>query len=255
MVDTLLSNTYIYILVFVRLAGMIAFNPLFAHRNIPNMTRVAFIFMTTLIVAPNVQMRMQMATSLDLVAAMARELLAGLFLGFVFHIFYYMLFTVGDLMDTQFGMAMAKVFDPGSSIQMSMSSSLLNILFILYILATDTHLLMIRMFATSFDAVAVGSLRLSTELISHILTLYAGVFALAVRLALPFIVAEFVLEVSMGVLMKLIPQIHVFVINIQFKIFLGILLLFLFASPIASFVDNYMGIMMENMQSMFTAMT
>lgn len=78
---------------------------------------------------------------------------------------------------------------------------------------------------------------------------------MALRLTLPFIAAEFVLELSMGVLMKLIPQIHVFVINIQFKLLLGILLLLAFSSPIASFVDNYMRIMWENLQRAFLALT
>ncbi len=55
----------------------------------------------------------------------------------------------------------------------------------------------------------------------------------------------------MGVLMKLIPQIHVFVINIQFKLLLGILMLLAFSSPIASFIDNYMRIMLENLQRAF----
>ncbi len=52
----------------------------------------------------------------------------------------------------------------------------------------------------------------------------------------------------MGVLMKLVPQIHVFVISVQFKILLGLLLMILFASPITAFLDNYMTLMFENME-------
>ena len=73
-------------------------------------------------------------------------------------------------------------------------------------------------------------------------------------MALPFMAAEFVLELSMGVLMKLIPQIHVFVINIQFKLLLGILLLLAFANPIATFTDHYMRLMLENLQRAFMAL-
>ena len=69
-----------------------------------------------------------------------------------------------------------------------------------------------------------------------------------IKLVLPFVAAEFVLEGSMGVLMKLIPQIHVFVINIQSKILLGILLMMLFARPIGAFIDSYYGMMMSEVQ-------
>ena len=73
-------------------------------------------------------------------------------------------------------------------------------------------------------------------------------FSLVIRLSLPFVAAMFVSEVSMGVLMKLVPQIHVFVISVQFKILLGLLLMILFASPITAFLDNYMTLMFENME-------
>ena len=86
------------------------------------------------------------------------------------------------------------------------------------------------------------------------MTLFASVFSLVIRLSLPFVAAMFVSEVSMGVLMKLIPQIHIFVINIQFKMILGLLLLLAFAGPVASFTDNYMRIMFENLQYAFSAL-
>ena len=54
--------------------------------------------------------------------------------------------------------------------------------------------------------------------------------------------------------MKLIPQIHIFVINIQFKMILGMILLLAFSSPVASFTDNYMRLMMENLQYAFSAL-
>ena len=43
-------------------------------------------------------------------------------------------------------------------------------------------------------------------------------------------------------------QTHVFVINIQSKILLGILLMMLFARPIGAFIDSYYGMMMSEVQ-------
>lgn len=255
MVDTILNGTYTYILVLVRMAGMIAFNPLLARRNVPAYVRTGLVFTLTLLIAPGVTISGDIATSLDLVAAIIKELLAGLLLGFVFHMFYYMLFFVGELMDTQFGLAMAKVFDPSTNVQMSLSSDIINILFVLYIFVSDSHLVLIHMFATSFDLVAAGSFSISSDIISHMLELFISVFSLALRLALPFIAVEFILEITMGILMKLVPQIHVFIINIQIKIITGIALLLLLASPIAAFIENYTGIMFNSMRDLLTAIS
>ena len=83
-----------------------------------------------------------------------------------------------------------------------------------------------------------------------VLALFHSVFVLAIRLTLPFAAAEFVLEAAMGVLMKLIPQIHIFVINLQVKIIAGIILMMLFAVPMGQFIDRYIGTLFEDVQKL-----
>lgn len=223
-------------------------NPMFSRRNVPPMVRAGLTFLMTALIAPGIAVSGLAATnSLELAVGMLRELMVGLCAGFVFQIFYYMLFFAGDIMDVQFGLSMAKVFDPGTNIQLSMSGSLLNILFMLYLIATDSHLVMVRIFATSFDILPVGSVTFSPDSARFFLDLFVLTFSMVLHLAIPFLAAEFVLELAMGILMKLIPQIHVFVINIQFKLILALVMLFAFARPTASFIDNYMNIMLRNM--------
>lgn len=247
-------NSAAWLLVFARMGGLLGMNPLFARRNVPSVVRAGLTFLMTALIAPGVTVTgIAARNSLELGVSMLGELFIGFACGFVFQVYYYMLFFAGDLMDTHFGMSMAKVFDPGSSIQMSVSSTLLNILFVLYIFATDSHLLMIRIFAESFRVLPPGAFTFTQASAEFFIRLFLSTFSLAIRLVLPFMAAEFVLELSMGVLMKLIPQIHIFVINIQFKMMLGLFLLLAFAGPIASFVDNYMRVMLESLQYAFTA--
>lgn len=248
-------NSAAWLLVFARMGGLIGMNPVFSRRNVPSMVRAGLTFLLTAIIAPGITVTgLAAQNSLELAVGMIGELMIGLCCGYVFQIYYYMLFFAGDLLDTHFGMSMAKVFDPGSNVQMSVSSTLLNILFMLYIFVTDSHLLLIRIFADSFQVLPAGAFTFGQESARFFLELFVSVFSLALRLVLPFMAAEFVLELSMGVLMKLIPQIHIFVINIQFKMLLGLLLLLAFAGPIASFTDNYMRIMLESLQHAFSAL-
>lgn len=247
-------NSAAWLLVFARMGGLLGMNPLFARRNVPAPVRAGLTFLLTALIAPGITVTgLAAENSLELAVGMVGELLVGFCCGYVFQIFYYMLFFAGDLMDTHFGMSMAKVFDPGTSIQMSVSGTFLNILFLLYIFSTDSHLLLIRIFADSFQVLPAGAFSFSQESARFFIDLFVSTFSLALRLVLPFMAAEFVLELSMGVLMKLIPQIHIFVINIQFKMLLGLILLLAFAGPVASFVDNYMLLMLQNLQYAFSA--
>ena len=87
------------------------------------------------------------------------------------------------------------------------------------------------------------------------LDLFITVFMLVIKLALPMIVAAFTLEISMGILMKLIPQIHVFVINIQVKVLMGIVLLLIMIQPISIILDRSLGEMVQNLQSVLLSLS
>ncbi len=255
MVSSIVTNTPVWALTFARIGGLLGLNPLFNRRNVPSMVRMGLVFLVTALLAPGIAMSQSFTgNSLDLLLGILREVFVGFACGFVFQVYYYMLFFVGDMMDMQFGMSMAKVFDPGTNIQMSVSSNLLNIMLVMFIFTTNSHLLLIRIFSTSFEILPIGGAVFSDQSAQFFIELFVSVFSLGLRLILPFMAAEFVLELSMGVLMKLIPQIHVFVINVQFKLVLGFLLLLAFSSPIASFIDNYMRTMLENLQRAFMAL-
>lgn len=242
-------------LVFCRMAGTILLNPVFSRKNMDVRIKMTLVLCLTLLIYPTQSAAgLQGMADIEIIFAMISELFVGAVLSYVFSVYYYMLFFAGDIMDTQFGLSMAKVFDPGSNTQLSVSSNILNIVFLLYFFLTDSHLLMIRIFASSYDIIPPGAQEIVWNLYGFAATLFSSVFLLAFRLAMPFIAAEFVLEIALGILMKLIPQIHVFVINIQLKILLGLLLLLAFAGPVTAFLDNYLVIMLKNSQDVLRVM-
>ncbi len=238
----------VYLLVFTRLAGMILLNPVFSRNNLPQMARMGLILCLTLLIAP-LQPLETIAdfSGIELTFAIFRELFVGAVYGYVFLIFYYLLYYAGEIMDSDIGLAMAKTFDSASQIQVAFSGQIVTIFFITYLFATGSHLALIRMYADSFAFIPLGASTLSLSISGFITELFVSVFMLAIRLVTPLMVAEFVLQVSMGILMKFIPQITIFVINFQLRILLGILLLFLFAPFIGQFIDDYLTVLFDSL--------
>ena len=247
-IEIYFSGLLVYLLVFARMAGMILLNPLFARNNIPQMARMGLVLALTLLIAPMQPVAPVLAMSdLEYAFAILRELFVGAVYGYVFILFYYLLFYAGDVMDTDIGLAMAKSFDPATQIQVSFSGQLVTMFFVMYLFATGSHLALIQMYADSFEYIPLGAATLSLSISAFIMELFVSVFMLAIRLVAPIMVAEFILQASMGILMKFIPQITVFVINFQLRILLGVLLIFLFAPFIGQFIDNYIVVMLDNM--------
>ena len=242
------------LLAFCRMGGALFFNPVLSRRSVPAGVRAGLALGLAIIVAPLKGSGMpQEPAAFRLIMLSAQELMIGVACGIVLQFFFYLLFFAGDVIDTGFGLSMAKVFDPGSSIQMSLSGNLLQLLFILYFFATDSHLLLIRVMTASYDVVPMGAARLTGAAGSVLAGLFVTAFDLIMRLTLPFLAASFVLELSMGILMKLIPQINVFVIHFQTKILLGMVLLFLFAVPVTEFMNGYIETMFASMSDLLKA--
>lgn len=246
--NLILTNIDLYILVFARVAGIIIFNPLLSRNTIPSAVRTVIAFAVTILITPMVGIPDNYDSgALDFILYFGKEIFIGFLLGYVFNIFYYMLITAGDILDMSFGFAMAKMFDPATNIQSAFTANMLNLLFILYFFATDSHLMLINTAVQSYELFSIGAEGLSPLSASEFAVgLFASVFGLAIKLAFPFIAVEFILEVSMGILMKLIPQIHIFVIEFPFKILLSLIMLFILANPISVFIDNYILIMFDN---------
>ncbi len=243
-----------FILVFARVGGMLFFNPVLSRRNVPAMARAGLAFGLSMVLVPNVDtILINGAEGFRLFRVMTGELFTGFAAGIVFSFYYYLIFMAGDLVDNAFGLAMAKTFDPGTNIQSSLSSSMLNFLFLAYFFITGSHLVFIRLVAESYRLVPMGGVVIGERLVSCVITMFVEAFDLAMHLILPFLAASFVLEISMGVLMKLVPQISVFSIHFQVKILVGFALLFLFAAPVSEFVESYVSEALARLQEVFTA--
>lgn len=183
-----------------------------------------------------------------------QQILIGYTLAYLVILFQNLLFFVGDLLDFHFGLSMAKVFDPATALQVSSVGNIIHILFITMFFVSGSHHHFIRILILSFEYLPLfGTINL-VRISSFVMDAFLEAFMIVIKLGLPYIFVLFTLELAMGILMKLIPQIHVFVINIQLKIFVGLILLMLLLQPMASFIDRYVRTMIQALQSLLVSL-
>ncbi len=251
----LIDGLPVYLCVFVRMAAIILLNPLFMRSSIPTTIKAALVMGATVLAGPLVGDYEMDTSTLGMMLTLLREFVVGYVLSFVFSAYFYLLLNAADIMDNQLGWAMAKVFDPQTNIQSGVSSKFMTIAFGLYFFVTGSHLVLIRVAAFSFTVIPPGAANLNLAAVPEFgIQIFVSVFSLALRLAVPFLAAAFIVELSMGILMKLIPQIHVFVIYMQTMIILGMIMLMVLAAVICNFIDDYLAEMFRDMQNALFAM-
>ena len=231
------AQLYLFELIFMRMSGFLLFNPLLGRSNLPAMVKTGMALVLSILVFGTAGTGVpQPDTLVELAFRLLLELGIGLVLGFVMRVVFSVVQIGGEVIDTQMGMTMAQIYDASSQANLSVTASLLNILLILDFFAENGHYTLMRLLTTTGELVPYGAAALGDGVYAYVIELFLACMLLAVKLAMPILAAELLGEVGMGVLMKAIPQINAFVINIELKVIIGLLLFFLLLTPINEFL-------------------
>ncbi|MBM6723422.1 flagellar biosynthetic protein FliR [Pseudoflavonifractor phocaeensis] len=239
------ATLYLFELVLMRVTGFIAANPLFGRNNYPNMVKAGFIMVLSVFVWSMADTAVTPpATLIELVVRLLLEFGVGITLAFVMRVFFTVVQVGGEVLDAQMGLNMAQVYDASSQINMTVTASLLNVLMVLTFFAENGHYTLLRIFLSSGEVVPYGTATLGQAVASGVAEVFFSCMVLSLKLAFPILAAELLGELGMGILMKAIPQINAFVINIELKVIIGLLLLFVFLTPINEFLLGVEGDML-----------
>ena len=178
------------------------------------------------------------------------ELAIGFLLGFAMQLFFYIPMLAGDVIDTQMGFTMGKIYDAGSQTSMSVTSTMLNIFMFLLFFAANGHHTLLRILLTSGEVIPFGQATIGPDAAWAIAEIFVACTLLAVKLALPILAAELMGQVGMGILMKAIPQINVFAINIELKVVISLVLIMLLMTPFSEFLLSAENQMLDSMQEL-----
>ena len=240
----------LFLYITARMSGFVLFNPLLGRKSLPGLFRAGLILSLSVFVFPLAQ---QQTTLPDGVIALALRLLLELALGFVLgmviNFFFYIPQLAGLVIDTQMGMTMNEIYDAGAQANMSVTGQFLNVLMTLLFFAANGHHTLLRIMASSGQIVPFGAVSFGPELSSAMLSLFVECTVLAVKLCMPILAAELLGQIGMGILMKAIPQINVFSINIELKVLIGLALLFILIAPFSEFLLDAEMMMLDSLEA------
>ena len=242
-----------FLFITARISGFILFNPMLGRRNIPAIFRSGMALVLSRFVASVSTQQVPLpAGTAELMVRLLLEIAIGVLLGMAVNFFFYIPQLAGSMIDTQMGMTMNQMYDAGSQANLSVSGQLLNLLMTLLFFAGGGHLTLLRIFLTSEQIVPYGQVSVGLPAYNLLLELFVECTVLAVKLCMPILAAELIAQVGMGILMKVIPQINVFAINIELKVIVGLALLLVLTIPFSEFLLQAEAAMLESLHDLLT---
>ena len=209
---------------FLRALALFTSLPVLGQRVVPVRVRIALAFFIA--VAAQATLPAMPAVALDSMAALllaAQQVLVGLALGFAVRIVFAAIELGGEMIGLQMGLNFASFFDPATASQTNGVGRLFGAMVALLFVVIDGHLAVIAALVQSFTAFPV-----STEVLGWLRTLQpqlwgAEVFQLGLWIALPLVGMLLFINIVLGVISRVAPQINVFAVGFPITLAVGLI--------------------------------
>ncbi len=243
----------LFFLIVMRMAGFVFLNPILGRRNIPSQVKVGLsmlmaVLVYTTAVSQGMANEIETGSAVVFGVLAVKELLIGYFLGFVMQLFDMVMTFAGTVIDFQLGISMAMVYDAQNGGQVALSGNILQMFYLLLFFTADGHLALLKILALSGEIVPYGEVALTSGAAWLMLDIFVECVVLAVRMAFPMIAFEFLVQVVVGVLTKINPQVNLFVLSIQLRLTVGLILMMFLIGPIGDYVGNMITEMLNTLQ-------
>lgn len=211
---------------FIRIATFLAVAPLFNMRGIPMMARLGFAALCSFAALPALDAGWNLESWGVLAMLAMHEVVIGLLLALAVILVFSIVNFAGHYVDTPIGFGMASVFDPSIGGQVPVFSQFYYILAVLIFLAVDAHLWLIQAVQYSFLVIPFGSLIQIEPAFQLIMELVKQVFLIGIQIALPITATILLTDIGLGIVIRAVPQINVFVLGFPIKIMVGLAVVF-----------------------------
>lgn len=222
-----------FLLILVRITSFIYIAPFFGQTNTPQRIKLGLaLFLSFLVYNVLPEQSFDYGTTFEYAMLVLKEAATGTLIGFSAYICSLIVVFAGYMIDMEIGLSMATNFDSQTRTQVSVSGQLYRYLFLLISLATGMHWYLLSALVDSFTAVPLGGMQVKLTLMGTLVDFVGEYFVIGFRIVLPVFASSLVVNIMLGIMTKIAPQIHMFSIGIQLKVIAGLLVMFMVVSAI-----------------------
>ena len=251
------ENLEFYLLVLVRVSALVMTAPFFSYNSVPMRIRAAMsVFLSVVVITVTPVIPLHYVGVVGYAVLILKEMLLGIILGLMCNMCFYIVSFSGQLMDMEMGLSMAHMFDPMTNSQISVTGNIYNYLLMLMMVVTNMHYYIIRAIVDSFSYFNVGEAVFPMLTFKDMVVDFIGnYFIIAVRIILPVFCCMLLINVVLGVLAKAAPQMNMFVVGMQIKVMVGLIILVLVIQSfpmVADYIFTQMKEVITNVVHIFT---
>jgi flagellar biosynthetic protein FliR len=218
-----------FLLVFVRIATILALFPIFGAMTVPPQVKVGLSLIVTLLVftsSPGLHtIEAGGSTTVPILFLLiVKEVMVGLTIGFCGVFLFAAVNFAAHLVDIEMGFGMVDLIDPMTDVSATVMGQLWIIVFTIILLLINGHYFFLLAVEKSFLVIPLADAHLQFGPITQQFSKMVGdVFALAIKMSAPVYVTLILTEITLGIVARTAPQINIYFVGLPGKILVGIL--------------------------------
>ena len=229
-----------FLLILVRVSCFIYLAPFYGMTNTPGRIKIGLSFFISMLLYQLLTpaMALEYDTLLGYAVIVLKEAVTGLLLGFVVNICSSIVNLAGTIIDMEVGFSMVTLMDPATKQHTTVSGNFYQYMVMLLLVSTGMYQYILKAFVESYTLIPVNGAVLKTEaLMGTMLQFMADSVILGFRICLPVFCVMLMLNAVLGILAKISPQMNMFAVGLQLKVFVGLAIMFFTASMLPGAAD------------------
>lgn len=238
-----------FLFVLVRIASFVFVAPFFSTKGVPNNVKIGLSVFIAYIMynfGPG-HIYPEYNTILGFAVVVLKEVSVGLLIGLASQLCTSIVLFAGRIIDMEVGLSMANVFDPTTNQQASITGALLQYGVMLILYTTGLHRYLLKALMETFILIPVGGAVIDTnQLLASLITFLGDYIVIGFRICLPVFASITLMNIVLGLLAKLAPQMNMFSVGIQLKLLAGLTVIMVTISLLPD-VCNFITTQMQQM--------
>lgn len=227
-IEAILDHVVPFLLVVMRMAGLFVFAPLIASPIFNTKFRVLLAVMMSLALYPTLPTSAQVPPDVDLfmlVPLAFSEIMIGLAIGLMSLMPLIAMEIAGMLMGYQMGLTLARAFNPEAQTQGNILGRFLFFIALAAFLDLGGLEVLFLSLAETFEHVPAGAFSVDQTPVVLFVGIVTSGYEIALRVASPVACVIMLQTISMGFIMKTMPQVNILSVGFALKIVSGIVML------------------------------
>jgi flagellar biosynthesis protein FliR len=241
------QQTLGFFLVLARISPLFILAPLFSSKMLPVRARGIVAVGLAIGIAPIAMNAGDEAARipteiLALGGLILKEMLVGFGFSFALAALFAAVQVAGSLLDTLIGFSFGALVDPVTGTNGGVLNQLYALIGVMIFVVINGDAWVIQGLARSYDAIPLADSPAIGTLVEGAQVAYSGIFAAAIEICAPVLIAVVLCDVAFGLVSRVVPQLNVFAVGFPAKVTVGLVLV----GATMPFVAGWLGDELQN---------